>query len=158
MRINLVLTMALLLGAKVECQTVCKAHPDSVNVAFEYAANRPSLLVHVWINGKHALLLLDTGSAHTIVRPELVGLKRSETKPARNAQSGAGFIGDAIGAEVTLQVGSRTWQKYRVAAMDLSQVLSAYQEDLDGVLGLDFLRGFRRVTINLHEHSIELTP
>ena len=77
MKIILVLAMALLLAAKVTCQTVRKAHSDSVNVAFEYAANRPSLVVQAWINGKHALLLVDTGSAHTIVRPELVGLKRS---------------------------------------------------------------------------------
>jgi len=157
MRINLALAMALLLPVKVAGQTVHKADADSVTIPFEYAANRPSLLIHVSINGKHSLLVLDTGSAHTVVRPELVGLKRSDLKPATNARPGAAFIGDAIGAKLTLQVGNRTWQKYRVVAMDLSQVLSAYQEHLDGVLGLEFFQEFRRVTIDLPEHRIELT-
>lgn len=129
---------------------------ETMRVPFEYASSRNSLLVHVSINGKSALLILDTGSAHTVLRPEVLGLKRSAVTPARTSPSGGAFMGDAIGRAVTLQVGDRTWRKYRIVVMDLSQVLAAYQESPDGVLGLDFLQNYRRVAIDLHERIIML--
>jgi len=128
---------------------------DVLVISFEVARNRPSLLVQVSINGMRRLLVLDTGSAHTVIQPELVGIKG--LKPTGSLQSDAAFFGDAVGADVTLQVGNRIWQKYRLVAMDLSQILAAYQENLDGVLGLDFLQLFRHVDIDFHNHRIALT-
>jgi hypothetical protein len=147
--------VALLLPADTKSPPVSQTPSDVLVISFEVSRNRPSLLVQVSINGMRRLLVVDTGSAHTVIQPELVGLKRS--KPAGTAQSGAAFIGDAVGADVTLRVGNRTWQKFRLVAMDLSQILAAYQEHLDGVLGLDFLQNFRHVDIDFHNHIIELT-
>src|SRR5579864_324323 len=124
--------------------TPFKAHPATADqilqVPFAYGTGRGAILVHVRVNDKPALLILDTGSAHTIVRPELLGIRPSELEPTRLGSSGGGFLGDAIGREVTLEVGSRRWKKRRIAVMDLSQVLSAYSEKPDGILGLDFLQ------------------
>lgn len=150
------IALALLLPADVRSQTAPQTHSQVLVLSFQYSSRRASLLVQVSINGKRALLLLDTGSAHTIVRPELVGVRHSQLKPAGPAQSGTAFIGDAVGAEVSLQVGSQTLKKYRVVAMDLSQILSAYEENLDGVLGLDFLHEFSRIEIDFHKQRIEL--
>ena len=147
--------VALLFPADSKSPSVSQTRSDVLVISFDVSRNRPSLLVQVSINGMRRLLLLDTGSAHTVIQPEHVGIKR--LKPASTAQSGAGFIGDAVGADVTLQVGNRIWQKYRVVAMDLSQILVAYQENLDGVLGLDFLQHFRHVAIDFDNHRIELT-
>ena len=138
-------------------QTGSSNVPENLSIPFEYASDRAALLVHVSINGKQVLLLLDTGSAHTVLRPEVVGDRRSELRPARTAQSGAAFIGDAVGREVTLHVGDHIWQKYRVAVMDLSQVLSAYQDNLDGVLGLDFLQNYRQIAIDWRQRRMTLT-
>ncbi len=151
-----VFAMWLLLPGQTNSQTTSQTPSEALVIPFAYSSHRASLLVRVSINGKRGLLVLDTGSAHTIVRPELVGIRRSQLQPAGAAQSGAAFIGDAVGAEVTLQVGDRIWPKYRVVSMDLSQILSAYGEDLDGVLGIDFLQKFSRVEIDLHNHRIEL--
>jgi hypothetical protein len=96
---------------------------------------------------------LDTGSSHTIVRPELLGIKPSELVPTHTASDG-GFMGDAVGREVRLQIADWKWPKQRVAVMDLSQVVAAYHEKIDGILGMDFLFEFRRVTINVKEKTI----
>jgi hypothetical protein len=147
--------VALLFPSDAESPRMLPTRSDVLVISFEVSRNRPSLLVQVSINGMRRLLVLDTGSAHTVIQPELVGIKG--LKPTGTAQAGAAFIGDAVGADVTLQVGNRTWQKYRLVAMDLSQILAAYQENLDGVLGLDFLQLFRHVDIDFNNHRIELT-
>ncbi|HET9285305.1 MAG TPA: retropepsin-like aspartic protease [Candidatus Angelobacter sp.] len=135
-----------------------QAHPrsaDSIELPFEYAKDKGSILLQVRINDKPALLILDTGSSHTIVRPELLGMKPSELVAAQTA-AGSGFKGDAVGREVTLQVGSWKPQKQRVAVMDLSEILSVYHEKIDGILGLDFLFQFEKVTINFKEKTVVL--
>lgn len=99
----------------------------NLKIPFEYADNRDSLLVRVRFNDRPAILILDTGSAHTILRPEAVGVPRSKLIPASRSRSGAGFMGDAVSTEVTLQIGKRVWRKHHVVLMDLSDILAAYQ-------------------------------
>jgi len=60
-------------------------------------------------------------------------------------------IGDAVGREVTLEVGQRVWQRRRVSVMDLSAALSAYQEKIDGLLGIDFFLEFSQAVIDLNK-------
>jgi hypothetical protein len=128
----------------------------SLKIPFEYASNRDSLLVRVRINERPAILILDTGSAHTVLRPEAVGIPRSKLISARSSRSGAGFMGDAVSKEVTLQIGERVSTRHHVVLMDLSDILAAYQENLDGVLGLDFLQQYSRVVVDLRERKIYL--
>ena len=66
----------------------------------------------------------------------------------------AGFSGDAIGQEVTLELGGRKWGKWPVAVMDLSEILSAYAGKIDGVLGLDFFQQFRVAVVDLAGKTI----
>jgi hypothetical protein len=70
------------------------------------------------------------------------------------ARAGGGVIGDAIGREVTLEVGGQEWQRRRVSVMDLTQALTAYNEQIDGLLGLDFLLEFPQVTLNLKDRTL----
>lgn len=140
----------LLLSAKA---SPAAADRVSEKVPFEYAHGRESILLHVLVNNKPALLILDTGSAHTVLRPEVVGVNPKELI-STPAASGGEFIGDAVGREVTLQVGSLKWEKRKVAVMDLTQVLSVYPEKVDGILGLDFLKEFSQVTINIKDQTI----
>src|SRR4029077_5424100 len=83
---------------------------DSLELPFEYAQDRGSLIIQVHVKGKPALLIFDTGSSHTVLRPELLGMKSSELVPTQTA-SGRGFMGDAVGREVTFQVGNWKWSK-----------------------------------------------
>lgn len=141
----------LLLSAKASLPVAAKG---ALQVPFEYATSRDSMLVRVLINNKPAVLIFDTGSAHTIVRPELIGVSPKELIPTEMAKSGGGFMGDAVGREVSLQVGSFTLKKRKVVVMDLSQILSVYEEKIDGILGLDFIKEFRQVTIDMKEKTI----
>ena len=92
-----------------------------------------------------------------MLRPQAAGISPSELSPTHPGPSGAGFIGDAVGAEVLLKVENWVWPKRRVAVMDLSLVLSAYKEKVDGVLGLDFVREFSRVTVDLEHNTLNFT-
>ena len=128
---------------------------QALTIPFEFAAGRGSLLVRAHINRQSALLMLDTGSSHTILRPSVAGINPGElAKPRR----GAGVIGDAIGQVVTLEIGQRVWPSRRVTVMDLSEALSPYQEKIGGLLGLDFLLEFSQVVINLKEALVSFIP
>ena len=126
----------------------------SLTVPFEFSASRDAILLHVQINNRPALLIFDTGAAHTVLRPQAAGVDPKELAPTQPGSGDGGFVRDAIGREVTLEVGSMKWQKRRVAVMDLSQVLSAYREKIDGILGFDFLSEFREVKINLRDKTV----
>jgi hypothetical protein len=120
-------------------------------VPFEFAQGRGSMLVPARINSKPALLIIDTGSAHTIVRPSVAGVSPAELAPPL---VGAGIMGDAVGREVTLEVGRQVWQRRGVAVMDLSQMLAAYRETIDGLLGMDFFLEFSQCVINLKDRTV----
>jgi len=119
-----------------------------LTVPFDFAADRGSLLVRARINNRAAILIVDTGSSHTILRPTAAGVSPAELRAPR---TGAGMIGDAVGREVTLEVGQWVWQRRRVSVMDLSAALSAYHEKIDGLLGIDFFLEFSQAVIDLNK-------
>jgi predicted aspartyl protease len=123
----------------------------NIVVPFQYAIGRGSILIRARINRKPAVLIVDTGSSHVIIRPALLGI---DPKRLFRTRPGAGVIGDAIGQEVTLEVGDSVWPRRRVSIMDLTAVLSAYNEPIDGLLGLDFLLEFSQATINLKDRIL----
>jgi hypothetical protein len=129
---------------------------QTLTIPFEYASGRGSLLVQARVNRHATLLIIDTGSAHTILSPSLAGLDPSQSPAKPNTK--AGVIGDAIGRVVTLELGSRVWQERSVSVMDLSEPLSAYQEKIGGLLGLDILMEFSQVSINLREAMVSFIP
>jgi predicted aspartyl protease len=126
-----------------------------LTVPFDIAADRGSLLVHVRVENRPAVLIVDTGSSHTILRPSTVGMTLAELAAAR---TGGGAIGDAVGREVTLEIGPRRWQRRRVAVMDLSRTLSVYKERIDGLLGLDLLFEFSQAVLHFRTRSMTLIP
>lgn len=125
-----------------------------LKVPFDYASVHGSILIHASVNDRQVVLILDTGSTYTVLRPESLGESRPDLLPTRPGPSRAGFIGDAVGEEVTLELGGRKFEKYRVAVMDLREILSHYREKIDGVLGLDFLLQFSEITINRKDKTI----
>ena len=127
---------------------------EPLTVPFDFAAGRGSLLVRVRINRRAALLIVDTGSSHTVLLPSSAGVNPKELAAPR---TGAGVSGDAVGQDVTLELGQHLWQR-RVAVMDLSAVLSGYREKIDGLLGLDFLFEFSQAVINLKNRTITFVP
>ena len=123
---------------------------QELTIPFDFAAERGSLLIRARVNSRPVRLIVDTGSAHTILLPAVAGVNPGELRAPR---SGAGVIGDAVGREVTLEVGPRTWRR-RVSIMDLSAVLTPYRERIDGLLGIDFLLEFSEAVIDFRARSI----
>jgi hypothetical protein len=128
---------------------------EELTIPFEFAAGRASLLVRVRVDGRPAVLIVDTGSAHTILRPSIAGVSPSELALPRR---GGGIVGDAVGREVTLEIGQRVWPRRRVAVMDLSRSLAAYHEKIDGLLGMDFLLEFSQAIIHLKDRRFRFVP
>jgi hypothetical protein len=126
-----------------------------LTIPFEFAAGRGSLLVRARVNGGSTLLMIDTGSSHTILSPSLANTNPKELSKPR---TGVGVTGDAISQVVNLELGPRTWPGRRVSVMDLSEALSAYQEKIGGLLGLDFLLEFSQVVIKLKESLVSFIP
>jgi predicted aspartyl protease len=125
-----------------------------VAVPFDFASERGSLLIRARVNRQDVRLILDTGAAHTILRPAVAGVNPAELAAPK---VGAGFTGDAVGREVTLEVGTHVARQV-VSVMDLSTVLAAYREKIDGLLGMDFLLQFSEAVINLKSRAITLVP
>lgn len=128
---------------------------SELTVPFDLAVDRRSLLVHVRVDYRPAVLIFDTGSTHTILRPSAVGMSAADLAAPR---TNGGFIGDAVGREVTLEIGQRRWQRRRVAVMDLSQVLSVYKERIDGLLGIDLLLEFSEAVFRFKNRVVTLIP
>jgi hypothetical protein len=56
--------------------------------------------------------------------------------------------------EVELQVGDMTWKKWQVKVLDQSEAFSAYLDNPDGILGLDFLQEFSSFAVDLEEKTV----
>ena len=140
---------------------MCAAHSPSVGqvherqealtIPFRFASGRGSILIQARVSGRAALLILDTGSSHTILMPSIAGVNRAGLAAPR---IDAGIIGDAVAREVTLQVGECVIQRHRVSVMDLSNALSAYREKIDGLLGIEFLLRFSQANFDWKARSI----
>ncbi len=126
-----------------------------LTIPFDYAADRGSLLVRARVNSRAVVLILDTGSTHTILRPSVAGLSAFELQAPH---VGGGVIGDAVAREVTLEIGRRVWTRRPVSVMDLSAALALYRERIDGLLGIDVLFEFSQAVINFKTRSLTLVP
>jgi hypothetical protein len=118
-----------------------------LTVPFDLDARYGSIFVTVTINGRPATLLVDTGAASTIVRPELAGVRL----PALDRSRFRGDVGfEARGVWQTVQFGlGKTWSTpLEVGAVDLTEAMQRYGRRVDGLLGQDVLRRFRRVTFD----------
>lgn len=119
----------------------------TLKIPYESATKRRAMLIHVRINDTPALLIMDTGSPHTIVQPGVLRKKAGTVSPAQAATNGVGLVGQAVREDVSFQLGQ--WKSRRaVVIMDLSRILPAYDERIDGLLGLDFLQEFPSVVID----------
>ena len=127
-------------------------------VAFSYAApDAPALVVPVTINGVGPFdLVLDTGATITCIDSVL---RDSLDLPEGDGLSGLGMgVGSSSEIDIvmidSMQVGSATVGKMPVCVIDLQQFRSAGM-DIHGLLGLNFLRGFK-VTLDFEREVMRL--
>lgn len=138
------------------CALAISTLAATLELPFELDAGRDAILIRAEVNGKPALLLLDTGANRTVVRPELVGVSASELQAARFRSASPGLQAEFTFREATLRLGTREWRNRRLAVMNLEQVSRAYGRQLDGILGRDILREFSRVSIDFKKSVVAL--
>lgn len=118
-----------------------------LTLPFDVDARYGSIFVAVTVNGRPATLLVDTGAASTIVRPELAGVDRLALDRSR-FRGDVGFEARGVWQTVRLGLGTSWSTPLEVGAVDLSEAMQRYGRRVDGLLGQDVLRRFRRVTFD----------
>ena len=144
----LVLTVALGLAAF--------PHPqDPVEVPFEYSRAFGLMLIKAEVNGKPAVMVLDTGSNETIVSPRVVMAKQLSSKAVAMAK-GSGYSGAGVIATAMLKVGPLNPRNCQVLVVDLSGLSKTLGQDVDGILGMSVLKEFEIVSVDLRHHKLIL--
>jgi aspartyl protease len=115
-----------------------------------------ALLVRVQVNGKPAVLIVDTGSNTTILSPKICGLNADRLPRAEPPPKGTGFVGEGRWGQATLTIGTAVWKDRRVLIVDTTDLTEATQRKIDGILGQDILDDFKYVEINLEAKRITL--
>jgi predicted aspartyl protease len=123
---------------------------DAGDVAFRIAgADKPLVLVQARINGAAPVTFaLDTGASSTVISPELAerfGILRGASVAM---MGGGGRVAASFGSLASLGVGAASRRFLDVAVADfLAPLSTAIGEKVEGILGYNFLSGFR-VTID----------
>jgi hypothetical protein len=127
-----------------------------VVLPIERSSRFGAILVSLQVNGKPAVVILDTGSNTTILSPEISGVDFGRLPRAAPAQKGTGFVGDGRWGQATLTIGSAVWKDKRVLIVDTKDLSHALGRRIDGILGQDILDEFQYVEINLAEKRLTL--
>jgi predicted aspartyl protease len=133
-----------------------KTSPRRTVLSFERSPHFGAILVSVQVNGKPAVLILDTGSNTTILSPEICGLDTHRLPRAEAPRKGTGFVGDGRWGQATLTIGTVVWKNKRVLVADTKDLSRAAQRKIDGILGQDILDDFKYVEINLEAKQLTL--
>jgi hypothetical protein len=143
-------------GQQPQPYTASKTSHLRTTVPIERSPNFGAILVSVQVNGKPAVLILDTGSNTTILSPEISGLNPAHLPRADPPRKGTGFAGDGRWGQATLIIGTTVWKNKRVLIVDTKDISRAVRRKIDGILGQDILGEFKYVEINLAEKWLTL--
>jgi len=125
-------------------------------VPIEPSPHFGAILVSAHVNGKPAVLILDTGSNTTILSAEISGVNPAHLPRAAPPQKGTGFVSDGRWGQATLTIGTTVWKDKRVLVVDTKDISRAVQRKIDGILSQDILDEFKYVEINLEEKRLTL--
>jgi len=143
------LTVALAVNASPRPQ-------DPVEVPFEYSRTFGLMLIKVEVNGKSAVMVLDTGSNETIVSPRVIIAKQLTSKDTVALAKGSGYSGSAVVSTALLKVGPLTPKNCQILVVDLSDLSKSLGENIDGILGMSVLKEFEIVSVDLRHHKLLL--
>ena len=116
------------------------------------------MLVKVEVNGRPAVLIVDTGANQTIISSELGDMGPRTLESAVSASKGSGWTGTGIFATATLKIGSISLRNHRVVVMNTHDLSKSFGQKIDGLLGLDFFKEFELVVVDLKNHKLILQP
>ena len=133
-----------------------KIQPCRIILPIERPAGFRVILVNVRVNGKPAVLIVDTGSSTTILSPEASGLDPINLERAAPPRKGTGFVEDARWGEATLVTGTKIWKNHRILVADMKSVSTVMCQKIDGILGQDILYAFKYIEIDFEHKRLVL--
>jgi predicted aspartyl protease len=138
------------------CQDAFPHPSDPVAIPFEYSRAFGLMLIKLEVNGKPAVMILDTGSNETLVSPRLVIAKQLSSKDAVAMAKGSGYSGTGVIATAFLSIGPLNPKNCQILVVDLSELSKTLGQDVDGILGMSVLKEFEIVTVDLKHHKLVL--
>ena len=132
-------------------------------IQLNFSTGGYNLLARVIINGKPALLLVDTGSAKTVLDTDHMQKFVEQTELKRNARKnltpGSTSVYSYVANIDTFEIGSIIIKDYKATAVDLGHINRAFRgmgnPQIDGLLGCDLLRHCK-ATLKFEERVLEL--
>jgi hypothetical protein len=125
-----------------------------IRIPYQQSHKFNKILVVARVNDRPAVLIVDTGSDRTIVSPRLVNQHRSG-RFEMSFLAARRKVPSAWG-KANLQLGTKTWKGQEVVVQDEGELQHALEQQVDGILGQDILSQFRRITIDLEDHTLTL--
>ena len=120
------------------CPANTQDKPQKIVLAIHATPEGNALYIETKVNGKPAVLVLDTGSTVSLCDWKLCGR--------------------APKATASLELGSWRSDSEDIRPRDLSSISLQAGIRVDGVLGLLTMARFRRVTFDFQRHNLELEP
>lgn len=122
-----------------------------------------NLLARVTINGKPALLMVDTGAPKTVLDTDHLQKFVSQTELKRNSRRnlapGSTSVYSYIATIERLEIGSIVINDYKATAVDLSHINRSFRgmgnPQIDGLLGCDLLYHCK-ATLRFEDRVLEL--
>jgi Aspartyl protease len=156
-RIPVFVLTCLALVAISRTQNAPRSGGPSFTIPFELNRQFGSILIQVQVNGRPARLLVDTGSSHTILSAEIVGVNPMLLPRAGVPVKGSGLIGIAGWDAATIELGTIKWANRRVLVMEEFRAISNnMKQRVDGILGEDLLNEFASVVLDYKNHRLVL--
>jgi len=129
-----------------------------IEIPFEVNRQFGSILVRVRVNGASAVLLVDTGSSHTILSGNVLGLDPMLLERASAPVKGSGLIGIAGWATASIDLGSRGGNRRVLVMNEFREISKGMKQRVDGILGEDVLNEFSSVAIDFKNRRLVLHP
>ena len=129
-------------------------NPESI--PFQVSQSFGLILIRAEVNGNAAIFILDTGSNHTIVSSRFVDVATPPLKNTVASEKGSGLSGRGVFTKASLKVGPLVLRDHRILAMDMKEISKSFGQNIDGLLGMDFLNEFETVVVDLKQHRLLL--
>jgi hypothetical protein len=124
-------------------------------VPFEVNRLFRTILIRVQVNGQPAMMVVDTGSSHTILSSELLHVRPPALQHADAPAKGSGYVGTAGWAQATVEVGAFRWTDRKLLVMDdFREMSNSMNQKVDGILGEDVLTEFDSILIDFKHHRL----
>jgi len=115
-------------------------------------------LVKAEVNGKPAVLIVDTGSTISVISTKLTPVSDRYSNDVMVPRNGSGLVGRGVYAQAAIKVGPIVWGKRRIVVMDLHEVSKSLEQEVDGILGVDFFSEMAFFAVDIKNHRLILRP